>query len=99
MVRILIALTLLMFTLPGQTDVLLIEQVRQAGNMSVPENGQTKAEVEHSFGEPESRSSPVGDPPISMWKYAGWSVYFEYNLVLFTVLDKGVVVEKEASEN
>jgi hypothetical protein len=37
----------------------------------------------------------VGDPPITRWDYDGWSVYFEYDLVLFTVLHKGAVLDKQ----
>ena len=76
-------------------DVLLIEEVRQAGRMELPENGQTKPEVETRYGEPETRHSAVGDPPISRWEYERWSVYFEYNRVLFTVLHKGEVIQKD----
>jgi hypothetical protein len=75
-------------------DVLLIEQVRQAGNLVVPVNGQTKSEVESQFGAAKEKLAAVGDPPISQWKYERWSVYFEYDLVLFTVLNKGEVIEK-----
>lgn len=69
-------------------DVLVIEQVRQAGQMKVPVNGQTMAEVEASFGAPLNRSNPVGDPPFTVWTYDRWTVYFEYDRVLFTVPDK-----------
>jgi hypothetical protein len=80
-----------------QADVLLIEEVRQSGRMDLPENGLSKADVEAKFGEPASRHAPVGDPPITRWDYTGWSVYFEYDTVLFTVLDKGHVIDKKSS--
>ncbi|HKX55406.1 MAG TPA: hypothetical protein VJN01_04870 [Xanthomonadales bacterium] len=78
-------------------DVLLIEEVRQAENMSVPENGTSMAEVESRFGAPASKDGPVGDPPITQWVYDTWSVYFEYDKVLFTVLHKGAVIEPSAN--
>jgi hypothetical protein len=80
-------------TLPA--DVLLIEEVRQAGNMDVPVNGMTKADVRGRYGEPATVNAPVGDPPITRWDYGQWSVYFEYDIVLFTVLHKGVVKDKK----
>jgi hypothetical protein len=80
---------------PLPADVLLIEELRQAGRMELPENGPTKPEVETRFGKPEIRHSAVGDPPISRWEYKRWSVYFEYNRVLFTVLHKGEVIQKD----
>lgn len=78
-------------------DVLLIEEVRQADRMELPANGLKQAEVRARFGEPVATHAPVGDPPITRWDYDGWSVYFEYDLVLFTVLHKGAVLDKKPS--
>ena len=75
-------------------DVLLIEEVRQADRMELPINGMNQAEVRDRFGAPVDTHAPVGDPPITRWDYDGWSVYFEYDLVLFTVLHKGQVLDK-----
>lgn len=84
---------LLPVTLPA--DVLLIEEVRQAGRMEVPDNGLTTADVRARFGDPLKEHPPVGDPPITRWEYEKWSVYFEHNVVLFTVLHKGEVIDKK----
>jgi len=92
MTRMLMTLILVLASLPLVADVLVIEQVRQVEAMAVPDNGQTQSEVETAFGAPESKSAPVGDPPITKWTYPHWSVYFEYDRVLFTVLNKGEVV-------
>ena len=75
-------------------DVLLIEEVRQAERMALPANGMDKDGVRSQFGAPQQTHNPVGDPPITRWDYDGWSVYFEYDLVLFTVLHKGQVIDK-----
>ena len=94
MTRIVLAF---MLTLTFQTlsaDVLIIDEVRQAGRMDLPKNGQSKAVIEAKFGAPAQKTSAVGDPPISSWKYDKYSVYFEYELVLFSVLHPGVVIEK-----
>jgi hypothetical protein len=93
-----IVLTLILFCLAPllHADVLLIEQVRQAGRMTVPQNGQTQAEVEARFGAPARKGEPVGSPPITRWEYQHWNVYFEYDRVLFTVLNKGEVIDKDA---
>ena len=74
-------------------DVLLIEEVRQSERMELPVNGMNKADVRARFGEPANTHAAVGDPPISRWDYDGWSAYFEYDLVLFTVLHKGHVLD------
>jgi hypothetical protein len=85
-------LSLVLFPAILSADVLLIEQVRQVEGMAVPNNGQTQSEVEAAFGAPKDKSGPVGDPPITRWTYEHWSVYFEFDRVLFTVLNKGEVV-------
>jgi len=81
-----------------QADVLLIEEVRQADRMALPNNGLKQAEVRSRFGEPVTTHAPVGDPPITRWDYDGWSVYFEYDLVLFTVLHKGAVLDQKGGD-
>jgi hypothetical protein len=90
-----LALMLALFAGFATADVLLIEEVRQADNMDLPVNGQTMDEVEARFGAPDSKQAAVGDPPITKWEYGRWSVYFEYNRVLFTVLHKGEVIESD----
>jgi len=95
MTRTVLTLILLLMVPVAQADVLLIEEVRQAENMAVPVNGQTMAEVEAQFGTPSLKNNPVGDPPITQWVYDRWSVYFEYDRVLFTVLKKGEVVGQQ----
>jgi hypothetical protein len=75
-------------------DVLIIDEVRQADSMELPKNGQNKAAIEAKFGAPVQKQTEVGDPPISSWKYKDYSVYFEYDLVLFTVLHSGAVIEE-----
>ncbi len=92
MARMVLILILLASPVLLSADVLLIEQVRQVDGMAVPVNGQSQAEVEAAFGPPQSRSGPVGDPPITRWTYEHWSVYFESDRVLFTVLNRGEVI-------
>lgn len=97
MVLTLILAFVAMATVPAiaAADVLLIEEVRQAGSMQLPANGMSKADVRAKFGSPAQTHSPVGDPPITRWDYTHWSVYFEHDLVLSTVLKKGQLVDKK----
>ncbi|MEE4293110.1 MAG: hypothetical protein V2I79_03985 [Xanthomonadales bacterium] len=81
--------------LPAQADVLLIEEVRQAGRMTLPTNGMSKDDVRARFGDPVRIHAPVGDPPITRWDYQRWSAYFEYDLVLSSVLVKGEVIDRK----
>lgn len=94
MTRIVLAFVLTLAFQAVYADVLIIEEVRQSERMELPKNGQNKATVEAKFGTPLERQPAVGDPPISSWKYSTYSVYFEYDLVLFTVLHPGIVIEK-----
>jgi hypothetical protein len=100
MTRMVLALVLAVLTgfaqpLELSADVLLIEEVRQADRLDVPGNGMTKEDVRARFGEPVKTHTAVGDPPITRWEYGRWSVYFEYEVVLFTVLHKGEVLDKK----
>lgn len=96
MVLTLLIVAIAFITLPAssQADVLLIEEVRQAEAMTLPVNGISKEDVRAKFGDPAQIHAAVGDPPISRWDYEHWSVYFEYDLVLSSVLKKGQVLDK-----
>ena len=98
MTRIVLAIMLAFTIQPIAADVLLIDEVRQSERMQLPVNGQSKADVSAKYGSPAKKSSAVGDPPISRWDYDTYSVYFEYDLVLFTVLHPGAVIEKSAEK-
>ncbi|MBX3724634.1 MAG: hypothetical protein KF823_01795 [Xanthomonadales bacterium] len=78
--------------LPAAADVLLIERAEQAQRAGMPANGQTMAQVERRFGAPLEKLAPVAGnkpahPPITRWRYAGYTVYFEHQRVISTVLD------------
>ncbi len=94
MTRIVLAFMLTLMFQVISADVLIIDEVRQVENMNLPKNGQNKATVEAKFGAPIEKKPAVGDPPISSWRYREYIVYFEYDLVLFTVLQPGAVIEK-----
>ena len=94
MTRIVLAFMLTIAVQAVFADVLIIDEVRQADHMNLPKNGLTKAAVEAKFGAPEQKNPAVGDPPISSWDYDTYSVYFEHDLVLYSVLHAGAVIEK-----
>lgn len=54
-----------------------------------PSRGSTMSAVQGRYGEPTTRHSAVGDPPITRWDYPQFSVYFEHDRVLHAVLVKG----------
>jgi len=40
------------------------------------------------WGEPQTKRSAVGDPPITRWEYSDFVVYFEYRYVIHSVLKR-----------
>ncbi|EKF75228.1 hypothetical protein A11A3_04590 [Alcanivorax hongdengensis A-11-3] len=54
----------------------------------VPQRGMTQSQVRAQFGAPEQTRPPVGNPPITRWRYDHFTVYFERNLTLYTVVDQ-----------
>ncbi len=89
---LLIALTGL-FSGTSVADVLLIDEVRASKSMSLPENGLNMQAVENGWGTPENRQSAVGEPPITRWQYSNYSVYFEHDVVITSVLHSGAVIQ------
>lgn len=88
---LIIATLLISATSLTHTDVISITEPSYSTPNSVegvlrPKNGLSMNDVEQQFGQPESKSGPVGDPPITTWKYPNFSVFFEYNLVIHSVV-------------
>ncbi len=51
-----------------------------------PSRGLTMDEVRAQFGDPKEIKSPIGDPPITRWVYDNFTVHFEYNYVIHSVI-------------
>jgi hypothetical protein len=54
-----------------------------------PKRGSTMSEVEKHFGAPVEKHATVGQPPITRWDYAGFSVFFEHDRVIHAVATAG----------
>ena len=50
-----------------------------------PTRGATMSAVEAKFGAPQTRHPAVGQPPITRWDYAAFSVFFENERVIDAV--------------
>ena len=73
----------------AQAETIQISVSKQAPNLQTierPSNGMKKEDVENLFGAPQEVDGPTGEPPISMWVYKNFSVYFENDTVLHSVL-------------
>lgn len=62
-----------------------IPQASSTSDYEVPLRGMSKHDVSDKFGQPLSTSKAVGEPPISIWHYNQFSVYFEIDTVLHSV--------------
>lgn len=63
-----------------------IGQDTKAWSGKAPNRGQTKAQVKTEFGDPDSVRGPSGQPPIYFWEYPDFTVYFEAEHVIHTVI-------------
>lgn len=78
---------------PLSADVLLIDSIEQEPPNSPqgvqrPAKGMTMAQVERAFGAPAKKYPPVGEPPITRWVYDKFTVYFEHQYVLHSVVHR-----------
>jgi len=70
-----------------QAEVISVsQQAPELSTIERPTNGMTMTKVEEKFGAPQEVLEAVGDPPITTWVYERYSVYFEYDKVIHTVL-------------
>lgn len=83
----------IMVSAPAKSDTLLLDAIAEeipnsAEGLLRPKRGMDMSSVKQKFGEPVMEHPWVGDPPISRWDYQGFSVYFENELVLSTVVHR-----------
>ena len=71
---------------PALAETLSTNTGTPAASAGHPNRGSTMATVQSRFGEPTQRHATVGNPPITRWDYPQFSVYFENDRVLHSVL-------------
>jgi hypothetical protein len=54
----------------------------------IPELGIDMQRVEAQYGEPSQRLEAVGEPPITRWIYPTFTVFFEHDKVLHSVIHR-----------
>ena len=71
-------------TTPGDIDPSkVIERVT-----GMPERGTSMNRVRERLGDPKRTVDPVGEPPITRWVYARFTVYFEHDRVIHAVKNR-----------
>lgn len=82
-------LLLLIFSLnsPANADGIKIPLGQQGlANLPLPSRGDAKIDVLDRFGLADEEHPAVGQPPITRWDYHDFSVYFEGNRVIDSVV-------------
>ena len=75
----------------GAETIVVDEQVKvRDAAVETPGKGMSMGAVEQRFGAPSQKHGAVGggnahQPPITRWDYAGFSVFFERDLVIHSV--------------
>lgn len=79
---------------PLRADVLLMDSIKEAPSLDTPHAGMTMDSVRAKFGNPAKEYPTVStdggplQPPITRWDYDDYSVFFENNLVVHSVLHR-----------
>jgi hypothetical protein len=87
--RILVALlcgTAVGGTALAETLVINDQLTVRESSLERPKRGATMTQVEKHFGAPAEKHPTVGQPPITRWDYAGFSVFFEHDRVIDAVV-------------
>ena len=56
-------------------------------SVTLPGRGMNMTQVEEKFGPPLQKLPEVGEPPIIRWIYSDYTVYFEYEFVINSILN------------
>lgn len=90
---VLLGLALLVpLAIPVQADELLIDGVKAAAGVNTPRSGLTMNQVREQFGNPVTEEPTVSvnggphQPPITRWNYSAYSVVFENDRVVHSVV-------------
>jgi hypothetical protein len=69
-----------------EVGVSVKNQVQRGLQEDLPRTGLSESSVRNRWGEPQSTTGPVGEPPIRQWHYEDFVVYFEGDRVIHSVL-------------
>ncbi len=92
--KILFCLLAVLTVSSTNADVLMIERLQSSQGLDLPTKGTTMSQVKSKYGEPSLTKEPIGNPPITRWKYENFSVYFENKHVIHAVIHQANENEK-----
>lgn len=64
------------------------QQGSEYANEARPRSGMSMNQVQSQFGAPGQQVASVGEPPITRWVYDHYTVYFENDHVIHSVLHR-----------
>ena len=82
----------ILLTGSAAADVLLMDSIESAPSIDTPRTGMNMDSVRAKYGNPVQEHPAVSTsggplhPPITQWDFDGYSVYFENDLVLHSVV-------------
>jgi len=85
-IRIVLLLALVAAPLHAETLMVGDQMQVKAASIDVPARGTSMSQVEAKYGAPRTRHAAVGNPPITRWDYDAFSVYFERDYVIHSVV-------------
>lgn len=84
---LLVPFLMLALSFPAHADLIHIPVGQQgASDIAMPSRGESKTQVLDRFGLADEEHPAVGQPPITRWDYRTFSVYFEGNRVINSVV-------------
>jgi hypothetical protein len=91
LLALLLALPLFTSGSAARAETLVVDEqvIVRPSDLPRPLRGTTMSAVEAKFGAPVARHETVGEPPITRWDYAGFSVFFEHDKVIDSVVSGG----------
>ena len=85
---LLMALICAPISLHADTLSIINEPENSPAGVLRPTSGMSMQQVEASYGAPREALPYVGNPPITRWVYKDFTVYFEYEYVVYSVVHR-----------
>ena len=82
-------LLLISLTVRAETIAVDDQVAVRPSDINCPGKGMNMRTVEAKYGAPQERHEAVGKPPITRWDYPLFSVFFEHELVIHSVVTPG----------
>ena len=79
---------------PAAADELLLDSIQSAPGIQTPRSGVSMSAVRQQHGNPLTEHPTVSvnggpqQPPITRWDYSGYSVFFEHDRVIHSVVHR-----------